>query len=141
LVSRTWKSRPATCPCRTALAASSAVISVSVSLAWQSYGWPQASSRYETRRRARRAPRWEDVKRIENSRMGWWRASGVRCAGAGSTAGFGSGYGSVCVGACGRAPGEGEVSLFMGSTLTWWFYRDEIRRTHGWSLYVAGLRV
>jgi hypothetical protein len=83
------------------------------------------------------------VKRIENSRMGLgcWRALWVWCAGAGPTAGFGAGFVSVCVGACGRTPGEGEVSLFMWSTLTWRFYGDEIRRAHGRSLYVAGVRV
>lgn len=38
------------------------------SLAWEEWGWPQLSSRCETRRRARRAPLGEEVKRIENSR-------------------------------------------------------------------------
>lgn len=44
-VSRTREPRPATCPCRTALAASSAVISVSVSLTRPPYGCPHESSR------------------------------------------------------------------------------------------------
>ncbi|GAA4582332.1 hypothetical protein GCM10023177_00420 [Streptomyces violaceoruber] len=79
------------------------MISDSVSLAFPVYGWPQESSRWETRRRARRAPRVDDVNRIANSRL--------------------TGQGA--------APGAGEVSLFMWSTLTCRFYLDEIRRAHG----------
>lgn len=65
-VMRTWKSRPATCPCRTALAHSSAATSVTVSCASLSYGTPQASRQCSHMRRARRAPRGVEVKRIEN---------------------------------------------------------------------------
>lgn len=67
-VSRRWKSRPGTCPWRTAFAVSSAVMSVIVSLTSEVYGYPHSSSRYATNRRPSRAPRGVEVNRIANSR-------------------------------------------------------------------------
>lgn len=67
VVSRRWKSRPGTLPCRTALAVSSAAIRVRASMTTESYPYPYWSSRCETRRRASRAPRGVEVNRMANS--------------------------------------------------------------------------
>lgn len=75
-VSRRWKSRPGTSPWLTAFAASSAVMSVIVSLTSEVYGYPQSSSRCETSRRASRAPRGVEVNPIANS----WEGVGLRVA-------------------------------------------------------------
>lgn len=64
---RTWKLRPGTRPCWTALAQSSAAMRVTVSLAGVSCGWPQAASWAETSRRARRALRGVEEKGWLNS--------------------------------------------------------------------------
>lgn len=67
-VSRSWKSRPGTRPCVTALAASSATMTAAASETGVPYGMPQLWSWFTARCRARRAPRGVELKRCVNTR-------------------------------------------------------------------------
>lgn len=67
---RRWKSRPGTWPWLTAFAVSSATISTIASCGSVPYGMPHASRRTAARRRARRAPRGVEVKRISKAGPG-----------------------------------------------------------------------